>query len=524
MSIERIPYAALHSHSMYSRLDGAGDTDQIADRLVELGQQHSALTDHGTLFGIWPFFQSLKARGLQPIAGCEFYHRENMHQRGKEKGTKQQRGAASVEIAHLTVLAQNQMGYQNLLKLYQKSFTQGFYYKPSLDWKAVVEHQEALIVLSGCVGGMVSRLINKDQADLAFQWCDYLRNHIENWFIEIVPCPGLPISYAACRTLWKIAEELKLPTVLTDDAHFPRPEDHECEDAMLCISMGNKKKDEQRKLRIPAYHYRCSGEEILQRAREVLPSVPEADLIAAARRSVEIAESCDVELPRGRGPLFQVPEGLTAFDLLKQWVEEGKAYRRSLGLLPPLASDEWREYEERTEYELDIIRHHAFSNYFLLVADIVRWANKNKYWCIARGSCGGSLLCWYLSITQINPIQFKLPVERFIDKSRSDMPDIDLDFDARYRDECFAYLEKKYGKEHCAQIASLSTFRARQSIKDVCEVYDIPEWVGQAMVRLLPELDNEGGIKNKGQLAALFQQSEGAQRLLKDWPADRKST
>lgn len=511
-------FVGLHRHSSASKLDGYGLPEQIAERLQELNQPYCGITDHGTLTGLFPLMKAFAARNIRGVPGVEYYHCADMKQRGKEKSSKKDRGSITNEIAHLTILAKNQIGYQNLLKMYARSF-EAHYYKPRIDWDCVIQHQEGLIVLTGCVGGMLSRTINRGEDDLAFRWCEYLKEHIENFYVEIIPCPGLVPSHTSCRTLWRIAEELHLPTVFTDDAHFPRPEDHEVEDALICISLGNKKKDTDRKLRIPAYHYHCSGEEILQRAREVLPAVPEVDLIAAARRSVEIAESCDVELPRGRGPLFQVPAGLTALDLLKQWVEEGKEYRRSLDLLPPLDSNEWRHYEDRVAYELDIVRHHAFANYFLLVADIVRWANKNKYWCIARGSCGGSLLCWYLSITQINPIRFKLPVERFIDKSRSDMPDIDLDFDARYRDKCFEYLEEKYGKEHCAQIAALSTFRARQSIKDVCEVYDIPEWVGQSLVRMLPELDNEGGIKDKGQLAALFHQSPGAQQLLNQWPA-----
>lgn len=512
-------YCGLHRHTMYSRLDGYGTTEQIAERLVELGQSYCGITDHGSVFGHIDFGAAMQKHAVRPVYGCEFYHVLDMRQRGKERGDKRERGATQAEIAHLTVLARDQRGYRNLLALYRLSYAEGYYYKPSLDWDAVIRHQEGLVVLSGCVGGMLSRMINKGQVEEAHSYCVYLKEAIEQFYIEVIPCPGLPISYAACRTLWQIAEELQIPTVLTDDAHFPRPEDHEPQDMMICTLMGNKQKDEERKLRIPKYHYHCSGEEIMARAREVLPQVPEAGLRAAAERSVAIAASCAVELPRGRGPLFPVPEGLTAFDLLKRWVADGREYRRSLELLPPEGSPEWAEYTARETYELDIVRHHSFANYFLMVADIVRWANQNKYWCVARGSCGGSLICWYLGITQINPIQFKLPVERFIDKTRADMPDIDLDFDARYRDRCFEYLEEKYGKEHCAQIAALSTFRARQSIKDVCEVYDIPDWVGQALVRLLPELENEGGIKDKGQLAALFQQSEGAQQLLKQWPA-----
>jgi DNA polymerase III alpha subunit len=187
-----------------------------------------------------------------------------------------------------------------------------------------------------------------------------------------------------------------------------------------------------------------------------------------------------------------------------RWVEDGKTYRRSLGLLPPEGTPEWRVYEERLAYELEIIQYHSFENYFLVVTDIVRWCQKKKYWCIARGSCGGSLACWYLGITQIDPLFFKLPVERFIDKTRKDMPDIDLDIDARYRDLVFGYLEEKYGKSHTAQIAALSTFRPKQAIRDVCDIYEIPQSVGALLVGLLPEIDNEGGIKAKGLLDQLL--------------------
>jgi DNA polymerase-3 subunit alpha len=512
-------YVGLHRHSAYSRLDAIGLPEQVIPRLKELGQTACGITDHGTLFGIVPFYNAMRAADINPVIGCEMYICENMHIKGAAKDKKQGGEGNAQKIAHITILAHNQLGYKNLLKLYRASYETGFYYKPRIDADALIKNQEGLVVLSGCVGGIPSRYINEGKDNLAYEWINKLNTNIEKFFIEIVPCSGLAISYTACRGLWKIAEELNIPTVLSDDAHFPRPEDHETEDAAVMIGLRTTNKDINRKLRLPKYHYHCSGEEILQRAQEVLPSVPLQKLKESAAKSTMIAESCAVELPRGRGPLFQVPADLTAFDLLKQWVEEGIVYRRSLGLLPADDSIEWQEYTTRTTYELDIVRHHAFSNYFLMVADIVRWANKNKYWCIARGSCGGSLLCWLLGITQIDPIQFKLPVERFIDKSRSDMPDIDLDFDAHYRDKCFEYLESKYGKEHCAQIAALSTFRARQSIRDVCEVYDIPEWVGQAIVRMLPELDNEGGIKDKGQLAALFQQSEGAQTLLKQYPA-----
>lgn len=534
-------------------MDGAVLPEQAADRLFEIGQTAIGCTDHGSVFGLIPMAQALKTRGIKLIPGCEFYHVPSV-QTDKEQGEKkdkQEQVRQGASVPHLTVLAKNDVGYRNLLKIYKQSFQRPYYYyKPRIDWDLLVRHQEGLIVLSGCVGGVISKAICSGREDRAYEWCRKYKEQIENFYIEILPCPGLHdmahenpekrvSSYVASKYLWNMAKELHLPVVLTDDGHFARPHDYELQDTLFCI--GQRRKMDEDRHRIPEYHYYCTGEDILQRAREVLPFAEEQELFAAAVRTVEIADTCEVELPRGKGPLFPISEyrqkeGWTPFELLRLWINQGKKYRESLGLLPPVGSKERKKYQEREAYELSIIQHHDFSNYFLLVADIVKWAKNIEFetseidaqtgkrrwqkgiWCVARGSCGGSLLCWYLSVTQLDPIKFNLPVERFIDKTRNDMPDIDLDFDARYRDCCFQYLEEKYGKEHCAQIAALSTFRPRQAIRDVCDVYKIPEEDGRAIIRHLPELDNEGGIKDKGQLKRLFQEVEAIQPLLKKYP------
>jgi DNA polymerase-3 subunit alpha len=530
-----ISYVGLHRHTTYSLLDGYGRTEQITRRLQELGQPACAITDHGSVFGHIDFYHAMTKAGMKPILGCEFYHCENLRERGEMSSDKKEHGRQANRLAHLTVLAYNQTGYKNLLKLYQLSYQEGFYYRPRVDWDCVIRHQEGLVVMSGCVGGLLSRLIQQEREGLCHQWCEYLADRIEQFYIELVPCPGLEktidartnqvrgvSSYDHCNVLYRIAQDLNLPMVLTDDGHFPEPDQANAQDAAYTI--GQRKKMTEERYRIPAYHYYCSGDEIMARARQVMPGVPEGWLAVARENSVRIADMCEVELPRSTGPVYNIavaPEfkpTMTAYDLLVEWVEAGKRYRRHLGLLPPEDSAEWQAYEERLAYELEIIRYHSFENYFLVVTDIVRWCRSEKYWCIARGSCGGSLACWYLGITQIDPMFFKLPVERFIDKTRKDMPDIDLDIDARYRDLVFDYLEAKYGKQHTAQIAALSTFRPKQAIRDVCDIYGLPAAVGAALVNLLPEIDNDGGIKARGLLQQLFRESPAAQALLAAHP------
>ncbi len=514
---ERIEYCGLHRHSSGSLLDGYGRGAQIAERLVELGQKACGITDHGTVLMHAEFSAELIKRGIRPVFGVEYYHVPFLRQAAK-RGSRTKEEAEGYDIAHITVLAKDQVGYRNLLKLSTLSYEKGFYKKPSIDTESLLCHQEGLIVLSGCVIGHISRLINKNELDKAREWLDYFKRSIEHFYVEICPCPSLQISKTACTHLWEMAHELEIPCVVTDDAHFPKPSDYLAQDTLLCANTRTRWRP-YREFQLPEYHFHCSGEEILQRARETLPDVPVADLVRAIEQSVTIAESCTAELPRSTGPIFKIekiPAGMQPIDLLRQWVQEGKAYRRKLGLLPPEDSAEWQTYLQREEYEFGIIAHHKFEGYFLIVSDMVRWANENNCWCIARGSCGGSLLCWYLGITQIDPIRFDLPVERFIDYTRSDLPDIDVDFDAEARDRVFAYLESEYGTEHCAHIAALSSFGARQALNDVGFVHEIPVGDLAVLTALVPEAEEaDEGLHDAQVLRRLYLTSETARTIFK---------
>jgi DNA polymerase-3 subunit alpha len=536
-----VPYFELHSHTTYSFLDGYGLPEQVAERLQSLGAAGCAITDHGSVFGHIHFYHAMRKAGLKPIMGCEFYMCQSLTElkarrdQQKESGNKKQRGGAVEKINHITVMARTQEGYANLLKLFYLSHAEGFYYRPQIDPETLIKHNKGLIVLSGCLGSRISQRcidvkdrktgeITPAEPEIARQIAAYFRDNLEQFYMEILPVPGLEDSRLACRELWKIAHELQIPAVCTTDAHFPAPENHKTQDAMLCVNYGQTlypKDGQKREYRLSDCHYHCDGAEVVRRMQKILPTgTDEAAIREAVSRSVTIAEGCDVELPRGEGPAFHaIPNGMSPANLLKAWVGEGSRYREGLGLLPAVGTDARAVYDKREAYELDIIRHHQFENYFLVVADIMRWAKKQNIWGIARGSAGGSLLCYYLGITQIDPIKNRLPVERFIDYSRNDMPDIDIDFDARYRERVFTYLEETYGLEHTAQIAALSTYRARQSVRDICDVCLIPPHVAQDLVRLLPELgDNEGGIKARGFVHRLFDENPKAQALLRDWP------
>lgn len=527
-------YVGLHRHSTYSAMDGFGTAEQIRDRLIELGQNAMGLTDHGTSAGHPEFFRVFNASGLKLIPGTEFYHCEDMSVRGTKAETNQEEQRKTrASLPHLTVLALNQVGYRNLLALHRLSYREGFYYRPRIDWPAVIRHQEGLVVLTGCVGGQIARLINADKADVAHQWLAYLKHQIEHLYAEITPITGLDISERHCRVLWQMAEELQIPRIVTDDAHFPRPEDHAAEDTMTARATGTTVDAPDRKLRLPAECYHCSGEEIYARLRSVLPDADEMLLRVAMVRTTKLAERCEVEPPRASGPIFNIaaafadmdPTQRTKWDqtpetLLRHWVEEGIAARMEAGeITSDIASPEWGVYQERARYEFEILRHHNFFNYFLVVADLVRWARAENILTVARGSCGGSLLCWYLGITEVDPIKHDLPVERFIGLHRKGLPDIDLDIDSRHRDRFYRFLTEKYGVDNCAQIAALSRFRARQALRDVTAAHNLPDEVLAEMLHLVPEaVSADEGLKDYGALTRLFAESARAQELLKEHP------
>lgn len=518
-----------------------GNPHQIISRLKEIGHTAAAITDHGEMYMVLEFEEEMRKAGLRPVIGLEAYMVENMERRGAaRKDDESGQTILGDQRAHITLLAGSLKGYQNLLNINRESYSRGFYYKPRVDWDCIVKYQEGLIVLSGCLGGMLSRQITQGKEDVAFGWMRHLSQRIERFYVELIPCPDIESSLIACQALHKMAKELRLPMVLTNDAHFPRAEDHAVEDAMVCVGLGTTMDDETRRVRLAKYHYLCEADELAARARHVIPDMHDSEIRAALRMTSTIANSIDYELPKSTGPVYPLDgimlrggEQSTVTTLLEEWVKRGKERRIATGQIPcylpvPYGEDHTPTYdmkaiavyEARERRELDIVKKFGFENYFLIVTDIVEFVYSLNQLCIARGSCGGSLLCWYLRITQVDPIKFDLPMERFIEESRSDEPDIDLDMPKDIREEVLIYLTKKYGNDKCGAVAAISYYRTGQSIRDIGRVFKVPSEVVNQLASIVPKvLDVDSAVKTEGILRRFFEDNATAKDIIARYPA-----
>jgi DNA polymerase-3 subunit alpha len=480
--------------------------------VLELQQSHVACCDHGTIAGHHDFQQEATKAGLRPLLGVEAYYVEDVTLLGQDKGGDRRKGEQeALKRAHLTLIPQTQVGYRNLLALVSESFTH-YHRKPLVDRQMLARHCERdMLVLSGCVIGHPSQLINLGRVDEAAAWLAWMQAHVEHFLVEIIPCPGLGISEAACPVLWRLARQLEIPLVVTSDAHAPRPEDMAAQDTLLAVNLGQRVNDPHRSVKLPTYHHRCSGEEILARCQAVLPGVPTIELVAAIERSVALAERCVAECPKGSGVRFTVPAGFgSAVEMLRKLAWQGLKRITEDKSLAVVGT-----YHQRLERELTVVCEKQFADYFLVVADLVREMRARHILIVPRGSAGGSLLLHCLGVTVVDPIKHNLPFERFLDQTRADLPDIDLDLQHDRRHEAFEYLEAKYGVAHVAHVATLSRFGARQALLDVGKAYDLPEKVMHHAATLVPEGEDQGaGLHDYGVLARLFETSEKAQKLL----------
>ena len=504
-----IDYVPLHQHSTHSALDGAALHPELAARCVELGHAACALTDHGVTLGHFAFDRAMRKVGVRPILGNEMYLVPNLREKTKQTGDRREGEVKAFDYSHLTVLARTPQGHQNLLRLTTISHREGFSRRPRIDLPTLFRHQEGLLVLSGCVIGEASKLINQGREEEAFAWLQQLSANLECFFVELIPCPGLPISDRALPWLHAMATELKLPLVASDDAHFVQPEDFAVQDTLLCVNTGQKVRG-PRKIQLPTIHWRCSGEEVLARLQACLPAVPVVELQAIVERSVEVAALCeDVELPQGAPPVFTVPE---AWNAQKKLCNE--AWKGLHEKLPADPSD----YCKQLEHELNVFGRCEMANYLLVVWDLVREMRARNILVVPRGSAGGSLVLWALGITVVDPIKHNLSFSRFCDESKRDL-DIDLDFDASRRHEAFTYLEEKYGTENCAHVANVVTFGARQALLDAGKALEIPEGYLAALAHLVPEGEqSDAGLHDVGVLRRLFKTHPTAQKVLAACP------
>ncbi len=432
-------FVHLHNHSHYSLLDGLAKIDEFVACAKELGMDAIALTDHGNLYGSIEFYKKAKAAGIKPILGVEAYiapkHRTDKSSINSEK------------YYHLTLLAKNNTGWKNLIQLVTKSNLEGFYYKPRIDKELLQLHHEGLIALSGCPSGEIPRHIIRNQhAEAEKSLMEYKDIFGDDFYIEIWHQPKIAEVHGAVPHLVALAKKHSIPLVATQDIHYLTKEDAFYHDVLLAVQTGNKITDDDRlTLKDGELHMRSPKE-----MEEAFKEYPEA-----LENTVRIADQCNVEIELGKIfiPTFPVPEGETSNSYLQRLVDERIGDR--FDTITPVI-------KERLKYEMSIIEKMGFADYFLIVQDFVNWAKERKIVVgPGRGSAAGSLISYILKITDIDPIEYDLLFERFLNPARIQMPDIDIDFTDVRRDEVFGYMQEKYGIQNVAHIITFGTMASR---------------------------------------------------------------
>lgn len=461
-------FVHLHVHTEFSMLDGASRVDDLMRHVASDNQPAVAITDHGVLFGLVEFYRRAKDNGVKPILGSEVYQAVGSRR-------DQQTGGADgrQRYYHLTTLAMNDTGYQNLIALSTRAYLEGYWYKPRIDHELLAEHSDGLIVLSGCLGSELNQHLIAGNRDAARKVMGNFKDIFtpERYFIELMD-HGIPEQRRIWPELESLAKELGLKTVITNDSHYTKAADAEAHDALLCIQTGAKINEPNR--------FRFDGDQYYVKSaaemRETFHNAPEA-----LDTTLLIAEMCDVTIAFDQDllPHFPTPDGQDQLTYLRSEVARGAAKQYG----SPLPS----HVEERMEYELSVIEHMGFAAYFLIVADLCQYARDNGIRVgPGRGSAGGSVVAYCLGITRVDPILHGLIFERFLNPERIQMPDIDIDFDDRRRGEMIRYAAHRYGSDHVAQIVTFSTIKAKSAIRDAARVLDEPFKIGDDLTKMMP--------------------------------------
>ena len=459
-------FVHLHVHTEYSMLDGAARVSELFAEAARMGMPALAMTDHGFLFGAVDFYQAGKQHGVKPIIGLEGYLAPG------SRFDKQKRSEGE-PYTHLTLLAETQAGYRNLIKLSSLASLEGFFYKPRMDRELLARYHEGIIATSGCLGSEVNqRLVRGDlkgAREVLAEFRDIFgRDH---YFVELQD-HGLPDQHRVNRELIPLAKDLGLPLLAANDLHYTRKEDAGPHEVLLCIQTGTTLADPKRFKFDSDQFYLKSPQEM----RALFADYPEA-----CDNTLLVAERCEVELEFGQNhlPHFDVPEGHTLESWLRHEVERGARERYG----DPLPS----HVRERLDYELDVINKLGFAGYFLIVADLCRYARENGIRVgPGRGSAAGSCVSYCLRITELDPLAYGLMFERFLNPERREMPDIDMDFDERRRGDMIRYATEKYGDDHVAQIVTFSTIKAKQAIRDSARVLGYPYKLGDDLAKMMP--------------------------------------
>ena len=458
-------FTHLHTHTEYSLLDGSNKIKEYVARVRELGMDSAAITDHGVMYGVIDFYRAAKEAGINPILGCEVYVAPNSR---FDKET----GAGEDRYYHLVLLAENNQGYQNLMKIVSAGFVEGYYYKPRVDLEVLREHHEGIIALSACLAGEVSRYLTRslyeEAKEAALRYREIFGEN--NFFLELQD-HGIPEQKMVNSQLLRMSQELNIPLVATNDVHYTYAEDEASHDILLCIQTGKKVEDTDRMRYEGGQYYVKSPEEMAQ----LFPYALEA-----LENTHKIAQRCHVEIEFGvyKLPRYDVPDGYTAREYLGKLCEQGLAERYD-----PVT----QELKERLAYELDTITSMGFVDYFLIVWDFIKYARDNGISVgPGRGSAAGSLVAYTLGITKLDPIRYNLLFERFLNPERVSMPDIDIDFCFERRQEVIDYVVRKYGKDRVVQIVTFGTMAARGVIRDVGRVLDMPYAAVDVIAKAVP--------------------------------------
>lgn len=486
-------FVHLHTHTHYSLLDGLSKIGPLVDRAKELGMDALAVTDHGNLYGSVEFYKAAKKAGIKPIIGVETY---------VAKGSRHSKDPKTDSVRyHLTLLAKNKTGYRNLVELVTKSHLEGFYYKPRIDKALLEERREGIICLSGCFSSEMGKLLRAGKEGEAEEVAKYYKGIFgDDYYIEIQPHnPDLQPKLAA------IAKKLGIPLVATQDSHYLVREDAPIHEVLLAIQTNNQIEDEDRLTFKEHDSSFRSGEEMI----ELFKDFPEA-----TENTVKIAEKCSFEFEIGniRLPEFPLPKGKSATEYLRELATEGVGKRYG---------KETKEIKERFERELSVIEKTGFADYFLIVQDFVNWAKERGIVVgPGRGSAAGSIVSYALNITDVDPLEYNLLFERFLNLERPEPPDIDIDFADNRRDEVLGYIREKYGEERVAQIITFGTMAARAAVRDAGRALGLPYSFCDQIAKMIPFVANQGKekmqqyIERTPELKRLYQTDEQARNLL----------
>lgn len=489
-------FTHLHVHTEYSLLDGSCKIQELVHRAKELGMDNLAITDHGNMYGVIDFYRAAKAEGINPVIGCEVY---------VAPGSRFDRETVKGEdrYNHLVLLAENNQGYANLMKIVSLGFTEGFYYKPRVDYEVLEKYHEGIIALSACLAGIVASNLRGGMYEKAKKEAIRLGEIFgkDHFYLELQD-HGIPAQKTVNQGLLRMSQETGYPLVATNDVHYIMDSDAEAHDILLCIQTKKFVSDTDRMRYEGGQYYLKSEEEMLS----LFPYAQEAVF-----RTQEIASRCHVEIEFGsyKLPHFDVPEGYTSWEYLNKLCREGLKRRYQ---------DKAEQHRERLEEELEVIKTMGFVDYFLIVWDFIRFAREKGISVgPGRGSAAGSIVSYTLGITNIDPIRYNLLFERFLNPERVTMPDIDIDFCYERRPEVIEYVMEKYGKDHVVQIVTFGTMAARGVIRDVGRVLELPYNYVDEIAKAVPkdlDITIEKALERNPEFKAMYDEDEQARNLI----------